>query len=85
MQATLILMPQNQPCELCDHAIAVLERVSVTRSRSPCCMRRKTPEAEEGAEAAGAAAIRPLLIVDGFAHSYGLAPFRGPAAPDLGE
>ena len=71
MQATLILMPQDQPCELCDHAIAVLDRVSADMPLEVTVLHEGTPEAAQAAQQAGAAAIRPLLIVDGFAQSYG--------------
>lgn len=71
MQATLILMPQGQPCELCDHAIAVLERVAVDIPLEVTVLHDGTAEATRVATDAGAAAIRPVLIVDGFAQSYG--------------
>ncbi len=71
MDATLILMDADQPCGLCDHAIAVLERVGADHPLSLTVLHGDSPAAQQAAAAAGAAAIRPLLLLDGRAYAYG--------------
>jgi hypothetical protein len=71
MHATLILMNEHQPCGLCDHAVAVLRRVAKDVPLSLVVLYADDPAAVAAAEAAHAAAIRPVLILDGEAHAYG--------------
>jgi hypothetical protein len=71
MHATLILMGEHQPCGLCDHAVAVLTRVAQDHPITVTVLHSDSPEAAQVAEDSGAAAIRPVLILDGAPHAYG--------------
>ena len=71
MKATLILMGEHQPCDLCDHAQAVMSRVVVDHPMELTVLHSDNPEAASVATNAGAAAVRPVLIVDGYPLAYG--------------
>jgi hypothetical protein len=71
MNATLILMGEHQPCDLCDHARAVMRRVIGDHPMELTVLHNDAPDATSVAAAAGAAAIRPVLIIDGYPVAYG--------------
>jgi hypothetical protein len=88
MNATLILMGEHQPCDLCDHAQAVMRRVIADHPMQLTVLHSDSPEAASVAVDAGAAAIRPVLIIDGYPVAYGRLSerrlrrdLRGPAMP----
>jgi hypothetical protein len=64
-------MGEHQPCDLCGHALEVMRRVIADHPMELSVLHSDSAEAASVAADAGAAAIRPVLIVDGYPLAYG--------------
>ena len=67
---TLVLRPGDH-CPLCDHARAVLARVARDHPLDVTVLVGGSEAADQAMRQAGAAAITPVVIVDGHPFAYG--------------
>ena len=66
-----ILVVRGDTCELCTHALAVLDRVSSRHQLRVRILHADTEQGRAALLAAGAAAFTPVLLLNGRPYAYG--------------